>query len=314
MRRRLLVGTAAVLAVALAAWLYLRLRPVATNDDIIEASGRVEMREVRVGSATGGRVVDLLVAEGDVVLAGQILARLDARAAEADVSGAGAAAAAAAAAAAGIDRQIAALEAQLAQARREAARYRRLYEGDAAPRQVAEQAEANVERLENERGALQAARRAAERQTEAAEARLRAARVHLDEAVVVAPRGGVVDLVLTRAGEIAYPGAPLLVLRRVEAPLLTVYLTLRDAERVAVGTEARVYPAELPEATLRGIIERVSERAEFTPRDIHMPDERSTLVFAVDIRVPGGGALLKDGFPADVQIRAREGAPWPERK
>ncbi|MCJ7512870.1 MAG: biotin/lipoyl-binding protein, partial [Anaerolineales bacterium] len=43
----------------------------------LTASGTVEGTEVRIGSESGGRVVEVLVTEGQVVQAGEVLFRLD---------------------------------------------------------------------------------------------------------------------------------------------------------------------------------------------------------------------------------------------
>ena len=47
--------------------------------DTIRVSGHVEATEVRIGAEVGGRIVDLLVAEGDRIDAGKVVARLDSR-------------------------------------------------------------------------------------------------------------------------------------------------------------------------------------------------------------------------------------------
>jgi HlyD family secretion protein len=77
------------------------------------------------------------------------------------------------------------------------------------------------------------------------------------------------------------------------------------------GQPARVYVAGERGRFLEGRVERVANQAEFTPRDVHMPDERATLVFAVDIRMTVADAALSDGFPADVYIRWDPSVAWP---
>ena len=57
---------------------------------------------------------------------------------------------------------------------------------------------------------------------------------------------------------------------------------------------------------------RVDSQAQFTPRDIHMPDERVRLVFGVTLALENEDGRLKPGMPADAWIRIDDVA-WPER-
>lgn len=279
----------------------------------IAANGRLEIREVRVSSAAGGRVVSLRVREGDRVAPGDTLALLDRRGPDAAVAAARAAVAAAEKGVLAAGRRAGALESQLELARIEARRYRRLYERDAAPRQAAEQAEAALERLENESRAATAAVALAREQEGVARAQLKGTEVQLEETAVVAPVEGTVSSILVREGEIAAPGWPVLELRRTGDAWLNVYLPLIQAEGVKPGTPARVYLDAFPDRPFDAAVERVASEAEFTPRDIHMPDERTTLVFEVGLRIDDPEGVLKDGFPADARILRNDGAPSPER-
>jgi HlyD family secretion protein len=283
-------------------------------DGIVVASGRLEGRKVRVSAEAAGRITKLAVEEGDRVEVGQLIAELDRRDEEAAMNGARAALAAAEAGALATRRQIAALEARVELARKEAARYRRLFERDAAPRQAAEQAEAALKSIESELRAARASYALAQRQAEVARARLEAVDVRLTETTVRSPVAGVVTAELARAGETVGPGMPLVEIMVAEDIKLRVYLPLAEATQVRFGSAARVYLDAYPQRFFTGTVERIANEAEFTPKDIHMPDERATLVMAVDIRIPNGDGALKDGFPADAYIRWNPEAPWPERR
>jgi HlyD family secretion protein len=53
---------------------------------------------------------------------------------------------------------------------------------------------------------------------------------------------------------------------------------------------------------ISGVVSWISSQAEFTPTPIQTRDERADLVYAVKIRVPNEGGVLKIGMPADVQF------------
>jgi HlyD family secretion protein len=66
----LVIAVAALIASALyAGWLH--------RDASLEGSGTVEARNIRVGSKVGGRIAKVLVREGDIVQAGQVLITFD---------------------------------------------------------------------------------------------------------------------------------------------------------------------------------------------------------------------------------------------
>lgn len=292
-------------------WLLERLGPAVTPAGIIAASGRIETREIRVAATSGGRILELAAEEGDSIEAGALIATLDSRNVAATESSAAAAFGAALAGAQAASRHVTALERRLTMARMEAERYRRLFERDAAPLQAAQQAETAYEQLSVEIQAARSTSEMAARQADAARAQLEMVRVHLDEMAVRAPVRGIIRTVFLRAGEIAAPGAPIVSIGLTGAARMVVYLPLSQAEAVRPGMAARVYGAASANGFFEGVVTRVSNQAEFTPRDVHMPDERTTLVFFVEIDVPDSAGALKDGFPADAWIRYDPSAPWP---
>lgn len=296
----------------LAWWLYDGQAGDALPPGIVVASGRLEGREVRVGAETGGRVLVLTVERGDSVAEGQVLAEIDRRTATAAVDGARADRSAARAAVAAADANIAALRAQRDLAATEAARYRRLFDHDAVARQTVDQAEAGLTSLEGQLAAARAERVLALRRAEAAGAAVATAEIQLSEMTLRAPVAGHVRTVIARAGEVVPPASPIVELITTDPMRLRLYLPHELAARIGTGATVRVYCDAHPERVFEGIIERIASDAEFTPKDIHMPDERSTLVFAVDVLVPNPDGALKDGFPADAYVRWDPVAAWPE--
>lgn len=304
--------TAVTLLVAGGWWAYEAYGRNGGPAAIVTASGRVEISRVRVSSPVAGRVVQMTVQEGDRVKEGDLLIRFDRRELDATHAAARAEAEAARANVSALGRRIQALERDLELARTEADRYGRLAASGAAPRQAADRAESGLQRLQEEVAAVRASREAARRTADAAASRVVAMEARLDETVVAAPASGRIESELVREGEVAGPGQPLLELLREGDARIVVYLPLARAGRIAPGTEARVWLDGFPDRPLTGTVSRVSGEAEFTPKDVHMPDERATLVFAVEVRVPDSGGILKDGFPADVQLRMDSTAPWAE--
>jgi RND family efflux transporter MFP subunit len=145
--------------------------------------GRVEaVREARIAAQVSGAVVEMKVQAGDRVRAGQVLLRIDARAAEQGASASGA--------------QVAAARAQLDVAVSGLARQRQLYAKRYISQAALEQAEA--------------AERAARAQVNALAAQAGAAQTQSALHVVRAPFDGVVARRDVARGDMAMPGKPLL--------------------------------------------------------------------------------------------------------
>lgn len=145
--------------------------------------GRVQaVRQTVVAAQVPGAVVALNVKAGDRVKAGQVLARLDARAAEQGVAASGA--------------QTQAAAAQLEVAAREVARKRQLFARKYISQAALDQAEA--------------AYRAAQAQVKALSAQTGAARSQAGFFALKAPFDGVVAELATELGDMAMPGKPLM--------------------------------------------------------------------------------------------------------
>jgi HlyD family secretion protein len=130
---------------------------------------------------------------------------------------------------------------------------------------------------------------------------------------VYAPAAAIVEDELVRVGEMVAVGTPIVRLRRRDDVTLKVYLPIADAQQVRPGMEAQAYLEGLANR-VTGSVARVASEAEFTPKDIHVPEDRATLVFAVELRFPNPDGILKDGFPADAYIRWDPAVPWPAER
>jgi HlyD family secretion protein len=47
---------------------------------------------------------------------------------------------------------------------------------------------------------------------------------------------------------------------------------------------------------------RISNKAEFTPKTVLTPDNRSVMVYAIRLRAENPEGILKDGMPVDVYL------------
>jgi HlyD family secretion protein len=295
------------------------------GDDAIVASGYVEATEVRVSAKVGGTLEALLVEEGDLVAAGQEIARVDAvdlrlarDAAAAERDGADAALRLLLAGSREEDvaeaRALAQrARAELDSAERDLARFQGLLDTGSGTEKQRDDAHT---RRDVAAKSLQAARDRLRRleagsrpeEIEAARARLAAAQARIAQidqqvadAVVRSPVAGVVTARPAEAGENVAPGAPLVVVTDLSDAWLNVYVGEQDLARIRIGQEAEVTTDDGQSRPGRVIF--VSSEAEFTPKNVQTPEERVKLVYKVKVRLENGDGLFKPGMPAGARLR-----------
>lgn len=122
------------------------------------------------------------------------------------------------------------------------------------------------------------------------------------ETRVYAPSAGVVVHKVANAGEVVPAGAPLVMVVDLRSVWLKVFIPEPQIGRLRLGIPARVSVDAYPGRTFEARVTEISERAEFTPKDIQTREERVKQVFAVKLAVPNADGILKPGMPADAVI------------
>lgn len=115
------------------------------------------------------------------------------------------------------------------------------------------------------------------------------------------------------AGELATPGRAVAVLVDLSRLELKVFIPEGEIGKVKLGDAARIKVDAFPERHFEATVSRVDPRAQFTPRDVHLPQERVRMVFGVTLALDNPQGWLKPGMPADAWIRWRDEATWPQR-
>ena len=343
-RKRIILRAAAGalgLALAFALWNF-AIAPMFRGqaEQYLVLQGNIDIRQVQLGFRVNGRIAEMFVEEGDRVEAGTALAHLDPESLENERA---VAAAELATRQADLRRleagmrpaEIRSAEARVIEARASqrsaeetARRQETLFANGAVSQQSATESRARAEetraRLHVAEAALNLAREgfraedvdAGRAALAAAEARLRTAETRLADATLKAPSAGVVLARVREPGAIVQPGETALTLA-LDRPLwVRAYVQGEDLARVAPGAEAEVWTDAAPDRRYRGQVGFVSPTAEFTPRTVQTENLRSGLVYQVRIIVAEPDALLRQGMPASVGIRAPslESAPDDDRE
>lgn len=193
--------------------------------------------------------------------------------------------------------------ARLTAARRAAEEARAAREKASAASGEVEIRERDVKRIAAERDRVLAARSSATAQVDAARARVAEIEAQLADTRILAPSRGTVMAKLVEPGELVAAGRPVATLVNLEDLFVRVYVTERDVGRLRLGDVATVSVDAYPDRSFFGAVSEVAQQAEFTPKEVHVKEEREKLVFGVKVRLTSPEGLLKPGMPADVRIK-----------
>lgn len=313
MSRSWLWGALAVLLLAAGSYaLYRQLEPRPLPPGVLYGNGHVEGTEVRVAAEVGGQVRDSALAEGEPVALGAVLVRIDPTDYEIAVKQAQAERSALAAEGTALAEELTTWRHHLETAQREVERYRALGARDLATRQQLDQAQDRAREAGGRVRILEGQIDANHARREAAAQRLALAESQLAKTVVRAPLAATVLVKAIEPGEVVQPGQTLAVLVDLSELELTVYLPEVEIGKLRLGAPARVRVDVYPERDFRARIQRIDQRAQFTPREVHMPEERVRMVFGVTLAIANPEGVLKPGMPADAWIRWDPDASWPQ--
>ena len=291
---------------------YRWLTPPPLPPGLLYGSGRVEGTEVAVTPEISGRVIASELVEGAPVRTGQALVRLDDADVRVELDRARADRSAAQREWDRLQRELRIARHHLETARVDDARYAALARDGTISTQRREQASNALVDADGRVATLLAAIEQARARVTALDNTVRLAESRRDKAVIVAPMSGTVLIKSIEIGELATPGrsiATLVDLTRVE---LRIYVPEGEIGRIRLGDPARVRTDAFPDRYLDARVARVDQDAQFTPRDIHVPDERTRLVFGVTLEIDNADGRLKPGMPADAWVRWDPSAAWPE--
>lgn len=142
----------------------------------------------------------------------------------------------------------------------------------------------------------QAAARAA-----AAEAQVAAIQVQLDELDIKAPTTCVVEAVDLRPGDLIAPNAPALALLDTSRLWVRTYIPEARMGRLKLGQHVPIRIDGFPDRRFDGTITFLATTAEFTPRNVQTPEQRSKQVFRAKITLDPS-TDLRVGVMADVLL------------
>ena len=275
------------------------------KQNAFDATGTFEATEVTVSSEASGRILSFNVIEGQEIQMGVRVGMIDTvqlyltklqlmqnssavRSNRPD-----------------INKQIASVKAQIAKQKTERARVENLLKAEAATQKQLDDIISALAVLESQLVALQSTLQnnalSIDAQSSAIEIQIAQIEDKLSKCVISSPVNGTVLAKYAEAGELAVVGKPLFKVADTKRLFLRAYLTLSQLNEVRLGQKMKVY-ADFGGDNRReyvGTVSWISEKSEFTPKNIQTKDDRENLVYALKIAIENDG-YVKIGMYGEV--------------
>ncbi len=313
---RLLLALLGVAAVASGAAYWYTHQAPALPPGIAWSNGRLEADQIDIDTKAPGRVAAVLVDEGAMVHAGQVVARMDTRELEASLRQAEAQIVEADHTIAGTRAVLEQAASQVVLTAQELQRARTLQGRGFETQEVVDQRQSqfNVARAvytaaQTKIDATVAAREAAVHSAEVI-------RVNIDDGTLVAPKDGPIQYRLANLGEVLGAAGRVFSMLDMGYVYMDVFLPTAEAGRVALGADARIVLDAMPQVPIPAKVTFVSSQNQFTPKMVETKSERDRLMFRVRVRIDPDasrlqGTQIRSGLPGLAYVLLDPHDEWP---
>lgn len=314
-RKILLIFGTIIIAIGFALW-WFNYRPVPLEGFAI-GNGRLEANEVNIATKFHGRVKEILFDEGDKIQAGQIVARMDTSSLEAQLAESQAIVVSAEKQRNNAVAIVAQRKSECDLARKNLSRSNKLYEKGIISLQELDKQTATYDVSESRCAAAEANVANAQAAIEAAIAHTDRIKSDINDSVLKSPISGRVQYRLAEPGEVLPAGGKIMTIINLSDVYMTVFLSSKDAGRLAIGALTRIVFDAAPEFAIPAKVYFISSKAQFTPKEVETLNERQKLVFRVKVRIVPEilneyEPIVKIGVPGVAYIRLDPDVSWPE--
>jgi len=267
----LILLTALVSALIFGLWTYSQ-EPKEKNS--LTLFGNVDIRQVNLGFRVFGKVSELYVDEGDVVIPGKLLAQLDP------------------------EPYIDAMEkakANLEKSEAELANAEKIFQRREGLAPLGSISEENYSTTLYNQLSLKAS-------LKEAQANYKEAALKIKDTSLFSDQKGVILSRIREAGSVLQPGDPVFVVSIASPVWVRAYVSEPNLGKIYPGMMANIYTDTSSNPTYKGHIGFISPVAEFTPKNVETTDLRTDLVYRLRIIVDDADDGLRQGMPITVEL------------
>ncbi|HTB05593.1 MAG TPA: HlyD family efflux transporter periplasmic adaptor subunit [Bacteroidia bacterium] len=277
------------------------------SESDFDAAGAFESVETIVSTESSGTIMQLNIEEGQTLQAGQFIGYVDSVQLYEKKQQLLAQIASTTSQTPDIPVQIAALQSQLAEAKKNQDRMNNLLKQDAATQQQVDDANTQVDMLNKQidaqKSTLGISSNTITKEVAPLQHQIDQLNDQLAKCRIINPIRGTVLTKYSENHEIVTPGKALYKIAPTDTLILRAYVTGAQLSQVKLGQTVRVRTDKGAKqySIYSGTVYWISDKSEFTPKTIPTKDERADLVYAIKVRVVNDG-YLKIGMYGEVKF------------
>ncbi|MGO8909327.1 MAG: HlyD family secretion protein [Bradyrhizobium sp.] len=280
-------------------------------------NGRLEADEIDIDTKFAGRIAELNAEIGDMVTAGQVVARMDTRDLQESLKKAQAQEEQARRL---IEETNANLEQQRTQqtlAAQELDRTQALLKNGWATKELFDQRKQALDGANASVIAATTRVEEAKRALEASQHDVGLYTVNIKDNDLVAPRDGRIQYRIANIGEVLPAGGKVFMMLDISYVYMDIYLPTLESGKIKVGTDARILLDAYPTSPIPAKVSFIASEAQFTPKTVETQSEREKLMFRIRVRIDPERSRMhaeavRSGLPGVAYLRADPNVAWPE--
>ena len=279
-------------------------------------NGRLEADEIDIDTKYAGRIAEILADEGDLVKAGQVVARMDTRDLEASLRKSQSQAQQAQHAVDEANANLTQQNSLVLLAKQEFDRASQLVQKGFQTKEVLDQREQQLDGANAAFHAAEARVTMAERALDAATHDVELYNIEIADNSLVAPRDGRIQYRIANIGEVLPAGGKVFAMLDTSYVYMDIYLPTEAAGKVKFGTDARIVLDAYPKIAIPAKVSFIATAAQFTPKTVETQSERDKLMFRIRIRIDperlrARAKSVRSGLPGVAYVLTDPAAKWP---
>jgi HlyD family secretion protein len=279
-------------------------------------NGRLEADEINIDTKYAGRIAQMLADEGDLVAAGQVVARMDTQDLAASLKKSQAQVLQARRAVDEANANVAQQKTQVLLAQQEFDRAITLVKKGFQTQEVVDQRQQQLDGANAALNAATARVTESEHALEAATHDVELYNVEIADNTLVAPHEGRIQYRIANIGEVLPAGGKVFAMLDTSYVYMDIYLPTEAAGKVRFGADARIVLDAYPKVAIPAKVSFIASQAQFTPKIVETESERDKLMFRIRVRIDperlrGRADIVRSGLPGVTYVLTDPAATWP---
>jgi HlyD family secretion protein len=279
-------------------------------------NGRLEADQINIDTKYAARIAEMLADQGDLVKAGQVVARMDTRDLLASLKRSQSQAEQAQRAIDEANANVAQYQSQVLLAQQEYDRAAYLVQKGFQTKEILDQRQQQL----NGATALLTAGKAhviqLEHALDAAKHDVELYTVQIEDNTLTAPRDGRIQYRIANIGEVLPAGGHVFAMLDTSDVYMDIYLPTQQAGRVRFGADARIVLDAYPNIAIPSKVTYIATQAQFTPKTVETQSERDKLMFRIRVQIDPQllrtrADRVRSGLPGVGYVKTDPAVEWP---